>query len=429
MRIHRLRITAFGPFAGTVEVDLDALAANGLFLLHGPTGAGKTSVLDAVCFALYGTVPGSRHGARLRSDHAAEGLAPEVVCEFSAGGRRLEVTRSPAWERPKRRGAGTTTEQARVLLQELGDEGWQPLTNRVDEAALALDDVLGLGLEQFTKLVLLPQGEFAAFLRADAETRRALLERLFGTDRFGAVQQWLRESQAGLRALVEAADVATGQLCARAEQAALPAGVHLSEGDGDGAGPTGGQSEGDGDGDRDAGPDGVSAREPAAVVARLRAAVAAALEEARARRVAAQERARHAAAEHEAARRTAELQGRHRELTAAAGRLRSCEPEQERRRKRLSAARRAGGLSRWLAPLDAARVRSQAALEGVDAALVEFVECGPLRAAPPGPEAGDVQLWLVELDDVAADDRPARRRTPRRRTARGRGAFGPAARG
>src|SRR3954449_13229570 len=119
MRLHHLRMEAFGPFASGEEVDFDALADAGLFLLHGPTGAGKTSILDAVCFALYGAVPGSRQGARLHSDHAAEGVAPEVVCEFTTSGRRFEVTRSPAWERPKKRGMGTTLEQARVLVREL----------------------------------------------------------------------------------------------------------------------------------------------------------------------------------------------------------------------------------------------------------------------------------------------------------------------
>ena len=103
VRLHRLTVTAFGPFAGTEIVDFDRLADGGLFLMHGPTGAGKTSVLDAVCFALYGSVPGTRRaaGGRLRSDHAAETVAPQVVCEFSVGGRRLEVTRSPEWRRPE----------------------------------------------------------------------------------------------------------------------------------------------------------------------------------------------------------------------------------------------------------------------------------------------------------------------------------------
>ena len=77
MRLHRLEVTAFGPFAGTVSVDFDAVGANGLFLIHGPTGAGKTSLLDAVCFALYAGVPGARPGGRaLRSDHAGRDAVP-----------------------------------------------------------------------------------------------------------------------------------------------------------------------------------------------------------------------------------------------------------------------------------------------------------------------------------------------------------------
>jgi len=90
VRLHRLTVRAFGPFAGREEVDFDALAAGGLFLLHGATGAGKSSVLDAVCFALYGAVPGSRSRlTRLRSDHATEPVAAEVSCEFSVGERRF----------------------------------------------------------------------------------------------------------------------------------------------------------------------------------------------------------------------------------------------------------------------------------------------------------------------------------------------------
>ena len=117
MRLHRLSVTAFGPFAGTVEVDLDQLSEAGLFLLTGPTGAGKTSVLDAVCFALYGDVPGDRGAAkRLRSDQAAPGVRPVVELELTVSGRRLRLVRSPAWEREKRRGTGTTTEQASVVV-------------------------------------------------------------------------------------------------------------------------------------------------------------------------------------------------------------------------------------------------------------------------------------------------------------------------
>ncbi|WP_176735821.1 AAA family ATPase, partial [Actinacidiphila rubida] len=119
MRLHRLEISAFGPFAGTQNVDFDELSAAGLFLLHGPTGAGKTSVLDAVCFALYGQVPGARPANRLRSDHAAPGTPTEVVLELTVSGRRLEITRRPEQPRAKKRGSGTTMDKPVTLLREL----------------------------------------------------------------------------------------------------------------------------------------------------------------------------------------------------------------------------------------------------------------------------------------------------------------------
>ncbi|MGW8402224.1 AAA family ATPase, partial [Streptomyces lydicus] len=109
MRLHRLTLTAFGPFRGTQTVDFDRLARDGLFLLHGPTGAGKTSVLDAVCFALYGSVPGARHsGQALRSDLADPQTLTEVDLELTVAGRLLEITRLPEQPRPKKRGSGTT---------------------------------------------------------------------------------------------------------------------------------------------------------------------------------------------------------------------------------------------------------------------------------------------------------------------------------
>jgi exonuclease SbcC len=195
MRLHRLAITGFGPFAGSEEIDLDALASSGLFLIHGPTGAGKTSILDAICFALYAAVPGARAGARasLRSDHAAEGVIPEVTLEFTAGGRRLRVCRSPEFSRAKKRGTGETTVPAKVVLEELVGSGWVDRGTRNDEVAMVLKDILGMGLEQFITVVLLPQGDFAAFLRASPEERRSLLEKLFDTRRFTDVEAWLAE--------------------------------------------------------------------------------------------------------------------------------------------------------------------------------------------------------------------------------------------
>ena len=116
MRLHDLSITAFGPFVDTVHVDFDELAAGGLFLLTGDTGAGKTSVLDAVCFALYGEVPGDRHTARhLRSDHAAPARRATGACSSSASASAPSGSPAPRLgPAPKRRGSGRDRVQAHV---------------------------------------------------------------------------------------------------------------------------------------------------------------------------------------------------------------------------------------------------------------------------------------------------------------------------
>ncbi|MGO4143574.1 AAA family ATPase [Paenarthrobacter sp. YAF11_1] len=198
MRIHRLDIEAFGPFATPQHIDFDQLSAQGLFLLNGATGAGKTSILDAICFALYGSVPGARQeGKRLRSDHAAPAAEPRVVCEFSARGRRFEVMRSPAWDRPSARGRnGFTTQQAKTLLRERVDGTWEEKSSRNDEVGAELSDVLGMDREQFTRVVMLPQGDFAAFLRSKAGDRLELLQKLFGTQRFESVERHLAQQAA-----------------------------------------------------------------------------------------------------------------------------------------------------------------------------------------------------------------------------------------
>ncbi|GAB3205434.1 SMC family ATPase [Marinactinospora endophytica] len=209
MKLHRLTMQAFGPFAGTETVDFDALGEAGLFLIHGPTGAGKTSVLDAVCFALYGKVPGAREAAKSpRSNHAPPHLAPEVTCELTIRGRRLSITRSPQWERPKKRGSGTTVEKPRIAVSEYTGQGWRGVTTRIDEAAQFIDELLGLSREQFCQIVLLPQGEFARFLRASASERRRALERLFATEAFGDVEKWLAEHARELGRAATAAETA-----------------------------------------------------------------------------------------------------------------------------------------------------------------------------------------------------------------------------
>ncbi|MFD7628878.1 AAA family ATPase [Streptomyces sp. NPDC059851] len=208
MRLHRLRITAFGPFAEPQEIDFDALSAAGIFLLHGPTGAGKTSVLDAVCFALYGSVPGARQapGTSLRSDHAEPGTPTEVTLELTAGGRRLEITRRPEQDRPKKRGTGTTKAKAQSWLREYDGQQWAALSRSHQEIGEEIEQLLGMSREQFCQVVLLPQGEFARFLRADEQARSRLLSRLFDTRRFAAVETLLAERRRAAEARVRAGD-------------------------------------------------------------------------------------------------------------------------------------------------------------------------------------------------------------------------------
>ncbi|MEU6800430.1 SMC family ATPase [Streptomyces neyagawaensis] len=211
MRLHRLDITAFGPFGGTQSVDFDDLSAAGLFLLHGPTGAGKTSVLDAVCYALYGSVPGARQngqGMTLRSDHADPATRTEVRLELTVAGRRLELTRQPPWERPKKRGTGTTLDKAQSWLREYDAAAgaWKDLSRSHQEIGEEITQALGMSREQFCQVVLLPQGDFARFLRADAEARGRLLGRLFDTQRFAAVEKRLADRRRATEAQVREGD-------------------------------------------------------------------------------------------------------------------------------------------------------------------------------------------------------------------------------
>jgi DNA repair protein SbcC/Rad50 len=225
VRLHRLDITAFGPFGGSQTVDFDELSAAGLFLLHGPTGAGKTSVLDAVCYALYGAVPGARQsgqGTSLRSDHAASSTRTEVCLELTVAGRRLEITRQPPWERPKKRGSGTTLDKAQSWLREYDGAAaaWKDLSRSHQEIGAEITQLLGMSREQFCQVVLLPQGDFARFLRADAEARGKLLGRLFDTHRFAEVEKRLAERRRAAEAQVREGDAALLADAHRMQQAA-----------------------------------------------------------------------------------------------------------------------------------------------------------------------------------------------------------------
>jgi DNA repair protein SbcC/Rad50 len=199
---HRLSIEAFGPYADPVAIDFDALAAEGLFLIHGTTGAGKTFLLDALCFALYGEVSGDRSVKGLRSDHAAPGAVPRVSLEFSCGAARYRVERTPAHTAPKARGQGTTEKAPQAFLFRL-DAGApeQAVAAKTTEVTREVEHLVGLNAAQFRQVILLPQGRFAEVLRARAEEREALLKTLFDTVIYERAGWWLEDQARAARNL------------------------------------------------------------------------------------------------------------------------------------------------------------------------------------------------------------------------------------
>lgn len=205
MRPRYLEIEAIGPFGRTVEVDFDALAVEGLFLIHGPTGAGKTSLLDGVCFALYGRVPGTRAKARSdRSHHAEWGTAPRALLEFDAQGSRYRVERTMAWEAPKARGSGTTPRPATAVLRRLDGGAGSVIAAKPSEVDAEIERLLGLTAAQFQQVILLPQGKFEKVLQANSKEREELFETLFDTVDFKVATEWLEQEARGRRVRVNA---------------------------------------------------------------------------------------------------------------------------------------------------------------------------------------------------------------------------------
>ena len=187
MQLHTLTFQAIGPFAGEHTIDFDALSASGLFLLEGPTGAGKSTIIDAIVFALYGGLAGEESSKqRLHSHHAADGVTPFVDLIFSTQAGDFRIHRTPAHFRPRRDGKGVTEKKESATLSRLPSlddpEVKVELAVGARDTGTEITELIGLNRQQFLQTVVLPQGEFARFLRAGGETRKALLQSIFRTD-------------------------------------------------------------------------------------------------------------------------------------------------------------------------------------------------------------------------------------------------------
>ncbi len=221
MKPLRLSMRAFGPYAGEQNLDFTVLGSATCFLIHGPTGAGKTSILDAICFALYGqSSGGERDPKRLRSDHADPGVPTEVVFDFSLGAESYRVSRSPEQERPKARGTGTTTQQPKASLwRRTGaapEEEGEVLATQASRVTAEVERLLGFKSDQFTRVVMLPQGKFRKLLEADSRGREDILETLFQTEVYSRIEEALKERARQAKQALEAAELEHSHLLADA---------------------------------------------------------------------------------------------------------------------------------------------------------------------------------------------------------------------
>jgi exonuclease SbcC len=187
MRILSVEMRGFGPFKGAQAVDFTAFDDAGIFLIGGRTGAGKSTILDAISFALYGSVPrydGYSGAMRLRSDHCEIDDVTDVTLTFEVDDETYRIVRSPEYDRPKSRGTGFTKQAAAVELSIHTADGWEGLETKIPEVARRVAEIVKLDKGQFLQVILLAQNRFQEFLEAESRDRQSLLRTLFGTQRF-----------------------------------------------------------------------------------------------------------------------------------------------------------------------------------------------------------------------------------------------------
>ncbi|MGB0894644.1 MAG: AAA family ATPase [Parashewanella sp.] len=207
MKPELLSMTAFGPFADTQQIQFTDFSENALFLINGPTGAGKTTILDGICFALYGRSTGNeREASQMRCDMAAEETITEVTFEFSLGDYRYRVRRVPEQERKKKSGDGFTQQKPEAQLYRIDAKGEETLLVevKVSEATAEIEQLLGLDVEQFRQVMVLPQGKFRELLMADSKAREKIFGQLFQTHIYRRIEDKLKQKASDVRQQVQA---------------------------------------------------------------------------------------------------------------------------------------------------------------------------------------------------------------------------------
>ena len=196
MKPIRLTLSAFGPYAAPTTLEMEKLGSGGLYLITGDTGAGKTTLFDAITYALYDHSSGGvREGSMLRCKYADDKTPTFVELEFEVGGRRYTVRRNPEYQRPKARGQGTTTEKADATLTYA--DGRPPVTKSKDVTA-AIVEIIGLDYNQFVQIAMIAQGQFTRLLNASTEERTQIFRKLFRTQPYQQLQLRLQEESSAL---------------------------------------------------------------------------------------------------------------------------------------------------------------------------------------------------------------------------------------
>jgi exonuclease SbcC len=204
MKPIKLTMSAFGPYAKTQTVDFSELGDRSFFLIHGPTGAGKTTILDAICFALYGQPSGERTSEQMRSQHTKTHLATEVIFDFELRAKQYRVCRRPKHEIPKERGEGTRTVTQKATLWNrthclTDDEEGQVIASKWRQVKEHIETLFGFKREEFLQVMMLPQDKFRELLTADSNKREEIFKALFQTHLYERIEEELKERAKALR--------------------------------------------------------------------------------------------------------------------------------------------------------------------------------------------------------------------------------------